>query len=345
MIKYFGLSMAFTIIALVLATWWGHQIGGVEGAIRAFTVAAILGVMEVSLSFDNAVVNASIIKDWDRFWRVLFLTVGVLIAVFGMRLIFPLLVVSLTANIGMLEVWDMAIDRPDEYSQHLVHHHAELSAFGGMFLLLVFLNYFLDKDKDIHWLHSIEEKLFLLGRVDAASVMVSLGALVISAGFISEDHRLAVMMAGVWGILTYLLVDFVSNFLEKEEEEPTLGKIVKRGSIGAFLYIEVLDASFSFDGVIGAFAITKDIVLIMLGLGIGAMFVRSMTVFLVEKGTLNEYIYLEHGAHWAIGILATLMLVSMFVHVPEVITGLIGVGFIGAAFFSSIREKKNMQYK
>ena len=108
---------------------------------------------------------------------------------------------------------------------------------------------------------------------------------------------------------------------------------------------EVLDASFSFDGVIGAFAITKDIVLIMLGLGIGAMFVRSMTVFLVEKGTLNEYIYLEHGAHWAIGILATLMLVSMFVHVPEVITGLIGVGFIGAAFFSSIREKKNMQYK
>ena len=78
----------------------------------------------------------------------------------------------------------------------------------------------------------------------------------------------------------------------------------------------------------------------MLGLAIGAMFVRSMTVYLVNRGTLNEYIYLEHGAHYAIGALAAIMLLGTRVHVPEVITGLIGVGFIGAAVWSSLRHRK-----
>ena len=75
-----------------------------------------------------------------------------------------------------------------------------------------------------------------------------------------------------------------------------------------FLYLEVLDASFSFDGVIGAFAITNDIVLMALGLGIGAMYVRSLTVYLVRQGTLDDYVYLEHGAHYAIGALAVILL-------------------------------------
>jgi hypothetical protein len=102
----------------------------------------------------------------------------------------------------------------------------------------------------------------------------------------------------------------------------------------------VLDASFSFDGVIGAFAITSDVVIIMLGLAIGAMFVRSMTVFLVRKGTLDEYVYLEHGAHYAIGILAVIMLASMKWHVPELITGGVGVAFILASLWSSLQYKK-----
>jgi hypothetical protein len=93
--------------------------------------------------------------------------------------------------------------------------------------------------------------------------------------------------------------------------------------------------------VIGAFAITKDIVIIMLGLGIGAMFVRSMTIYLVENETLNEFIFLEHGAHYAIGVLALIMIASIKIHVPEVLTGLIGVGFIGAAIYASIRHRRH----
>jgi len=119
--------------------------------------------------------------------------------------------------------------------------------------------------------------------------------------------------------------------------------MVKRGGIGGFLYLEVLDASFSFDGVIGAFAITSDVVIIMLGLAIGAMFVRSMTVFLVHKGTLDEFVYLEHGAHYAIGILAVIMLASMKFHIPEIFTGLIGVAFILASLWSSVQHRKKQE--
>ena len=122
-----------------------------------------------------------------------------------------------------------------------------------------------------------------------------------------------------------------------------LAKASGKAGFFLFLYLEVLDAAFSFDGVIGAFAITTDPILIALGLGlIGAMFVRSLTVFLVRKGTLQDYVYLEHGAHWAIGALATILLVGIGFHVNEVVTGLIGVAFIGAAFLSSIMRNRKL---
>jgi hypothetical protein len=338
---HFGFSIIFAVICLGVAGWWGNTISGFNGAIQAIWIAAILGVMEVSLSFDNAVVNASVLKTWNAFWQKLFLTVGIVIAVFGMRLLFPLVIVSQTTDLGLLEVWDMAIKTPDVYSNNLMAHHGEVSAFGGMFLLLVFLNFVLDDGKDIHWIGWIEEKLSDLGKINAVSVFIALLVLVFSLQMVPNEQQFAVLVAGLWGILVYLGVDVISNFLESEEEsDPDIGKMVKRGSIGAFLYLEVLDASFSFDGVIGAFAITKDIVIIMLGLAIGAMFVRSMTVYLVRKGTLDEFVYLEHGAHYAIGALAIIMMVSMKYHIPEVVTGMIGVAFIGISLWSSIRFRK-----
>ena len=102
----------------------------------------------------------------------------------------------------------------------------------------------------------------------------------------------------------------------------------------------MLDASFSFDGVIGAFALTQNLFIIAIGLGIGAMYVRSMTIMLVEKGTLAEYRYLEHGAFYAILILSVIMYVQTMVHIPEVITGLGGAGLIGISLWSSIRYNR-----
>ncbi|MBW8901654.1 MAG: DUF475 domain-containing protein [Massilia sp.] len=342
--KHFRVSFLVTVACLGLAAWWGFAHTGWTGALTAVGIAAILGVMEVSLSFDNAVVNASVLKTWDPFWKKLFLGVGIIIAVFGMRLLFPLVIVALAADLGMVEVWNLALSDPKAYSAHLTAHHAEVAAFGGMFLLLVFLNFLLDSDKETHWLGHIEEKLGSLGKVSSISVMIALGSLMASLGLVAEAQKMMVLMAGLWGILVYVGVDAISSLLEKEEESGgNVGDMVKRGGIGAFLYLEVLDASFSFDGVIGAFAITSDVVIIMLGLAIGAMFVRSMTIYLVEQGTLDKYVYLEHGAHYAIGILALIMLASMKFHVPEIFTGLIGVAFVGASVWSSLRYKKEQQ--
>src|SRR5450830_333661 len=339
--KHFRISFLVSLVCLAVAGWWGYTHGGPTAALTALGVALILGIMEVSLSFDNAVVNASVLKTWDPFWQKLFLGVGIIIAVFGMRLLFPLVIVAQAADLGLLDVWNLALSDPKQYSAHLTAHHAEVAAFGGMFLLLVFLNFLLDDSKEMHWLGHIEEKLGSLGKVSSISVMVALGTLMASLGLVAEAQKMVVLLAGLWGILIYVGIDAISSLLEKDEAEGQgMGEIVKRGGIGGFLYLEVLDASFSFDGVIGAFAITKDVVINMLGLAIGAMFVRSMTVYLVHKGTLDQYVYLEHGAHYAIGILAVIMLASMKFHIPEIFTGLIGVAFIVASLWSSVRYRK-----
>ncbi len=113
-----------------------------------------------------------------------------------------------------------------------------------------------------------------------------------------------------------------------------------RNGLAGFIYLEILDASFSFDGVIGAFALTGDIWLIALGLGVGALFVRSLTIFLVERGTLAKFRFLEHGAHYAIFFLGAIMLLKIHFHIGELVTGGIGFGFIAAAFLHSLWANK-----
>lgn len=341
--KHFKVSFLVTALCLAVAGWWGFELSGWGGALSAVGIAAILAAMEVSLSFDNAVVNASVLKTWDEYWQKLFLGVGIIIAVFGMRLLFPLVIVAVAADIGITDVWHLALNDPKTYSMHLTNHHAEVAAFGGMFLLLVFLNFLFDHEKEVHWLGHVEQKLGALGKVSSIAVMIAMGVLLGSMSLVAEAQKLVVLISGLWGILIYVGVDAISNLLEKEEEGSNVGDLVKKGGIGGFLYLEVLDASFSFDGVIGAFAITTDVVIIMLGLAIGAMFVRSLTVYLVKKGTLDEFVFLEHGAHYAIGILAAIMLASMKYHIPELFTGLIGVAFIVASLWSSVRHRRQQE--
>lgn len=341
--KYFKFSLLITVVCLGIAAWWGYSRGGTVGALQALGVAAILGILEVSLSFDNAVINASVLKTWDRAWQMLFLTLGMLIAVFGMRLLFPLLFVSLAADLGLAEVWNLALNDPDTYSFHLINHHDEVAVFGGIFLLLVFLNFLLDKKKNLHWLGRFEEKIGSFGQFASIPVMVALGMLMLSLSLVEEHKHLVVLTSGLWGILTYLAVDLIRDMLWQEEKAEAFGEIVKHGGIGGFLYLEVLDASFSFDGVIGAFAITEDVVIIMLGLAIGAMFVRSMTIFLVRQGTLDEFVFLKHGANYAIGVLAVTMLAGMKFDIPNLFTGLVGVALILASLWSSIKYNHKME--
>ena len=124
--KHFRFSIIFTIICMALAGYWGFTHGpeaGLMMMLKVLAITAILAVMEVSLSFDNAVVNASVLKHWDQFWRTLFLTVGIIVAVFGMRLIFPVAIVAVTADMGFMEVVSLALNDPKTYSQRLMDHH------------------------------------------------------------------------------------------------------------------------------------------------------------------------------------------------------------------------------
>ncbi len=336
--KEFRVSFLVTALCIGVAGWWGTQHS--MGLWTALWLVTVLAVLEVSLSFDNAVVNAGVLKDMSEFWRQAFLTVGILVAVFGMRLVFPIVIVSFSGGISTVETMDMALNNPDQYSQVLTAAYPVISAFGGMFLLLVFLNFLFDSNKETHWLGALEERLTKLAKFSEISVFIALCAIFSTRWWVPEAEQSRVFVAGVMGVLLYLAVDAVGALFENEEEGDAAVKTIQRSGFASFLYLEVLDASFSFDGVIGAFAITKDVVIIMLGLAIGAMFVRSMTVYLVNRGTLSEYIYLEHGAHYAIGALALIMLLGTTVHVSEVITGLIGVGFIGASVWSSLRHRK-----
>lgn len=328
MFKYYGSSYIFTAIALVL----GYLLGGWP----AVAIVAVLGVLETSLSFDNAVVNASVLKNWDEKWRKRFLVWGLPIAVFGMRLVFPLAIVAITASLGPIEALQLAINEPKRYEELILAVHHEVAAFGGVFLLMVFLDFFLQEEKDHHWIPFIEAPLSKLGRLGVEAV-IALAVVLIATHFIGEHEKLAFLTAGVWGLITYILAQSVGTLAGGDD----IGdKIIKQG-VGGFLYLELLDASFSFDGVIAAFALTNNIFIMMIGLAVGAMFVRSMTLHLVDKGTLSEYRYLEHGAFWAIGILAAIMFLgAVGVEVPEVVTGLLGAVVIGVALWSSIKANK-----
>ncbi len=340
--KYFSYSIAVTVLCLALAFAWGGGLTHVQGGLTAVALALILGVMEVSLSFENAVANALVLKTMDARWQKIFLTLGMVIAVFGMRLVFPILIVAVATGQTLPIVAVMAFQHPEQYSMYLEQSHTPISAFGGTFLFLVFLHFMLDDAKQRHWIAVIEKRLMKLGKLDSIQAMLSLVLLLILYKYLplGETERVSMLVAGISGIVLYILVSSIDGWLMSGEDEepaqkkPSAGAVTRAGVIG-FIYLEILDASFSFDGVIGAFAVTRDLVIIILGLSIGAMFVRSLTVFMVEKGTLDAYIYLEHGAHWAIGILAGIMLAGISVHIPEVITGLSGVIVIMVSLISS----------
>lgn len=338
---YFVGSYAVTILGIILAYFWGEHIKPGSGLINVFIVL-VLSVLEVSLSFDNAVINAVKLEKMNEKWRARFLTWGIAIAVFGMRFLFPILVVAVFAQLSLIDVAKIALTDSLKYAHYLHQTHAPIVTFGGAFLMMLFLSYFFNNEKEVHWIKHLEKHLQYFGSIKGAETIVTLLAVFAIQTQVDSGQRLFVVLSGICGVIIYLLVDGVTQWLERKEDESTkqFATVVKGSGFIGFLYLELIDASFSLDGVLGAFALSKDILIITIGLSIGAMFVRSLTIMLVEKKTLKNYLYLEHGAHWAIGALAAIMLISSFHEVPEVVTGLIGLAFIVLALISSLIHNK-----
>lgn len=334
-LSFFTGSFIISFLGLVLAgvLGWLEQETAAHAAQFVF-LCFVLSLLEVSISFDNAVVNATVLRKMTPVWQRRFLTWGILIAVFGMRLVFPLLIVCISAAVGPIEALKIATFEPQRYAEMMMAVHHEVAAFGGAFLALVALKYFFDAGKEVHWIHFIEAPLARWGRVDVIEVGIVLVGLWVLSKTLPPTEGFAVLQSGVAGIITFVGVEALGEMLQTPDGD---GIDPHKASLGMFLYLEVLDASFSFDGVIGAFAITNHLFLIAIGLGIGALFVRSLTIMMVEKGALDAFVFLEHGAFWAVGALATIMFLGIHFHIPEIITGLIGVTFIGLSVWSSWR--------
>lgn len=321
--KYFYSSFILTILGLVAAYFLGGFV--------AVYICILLIILEVSLSFDNAVVNARILRHMSQVWQRRFIIYGIPIAVFGMRFLFPILIVSIASDMGMLQTLNLALNNPDEYHHALHSNKNQIYIFGGGFLLMVFLSFFFE-EKETKWIRLLEDNHLIKT--------------------LSKSQNITLFIAILTGIIlimltqnsTYAIAYFSAIVLHLglgmfDEIFSTSG--IKSGIMG-FLYLEVLDASFSFDGVIGAFAMSQDIFIIMIGLGIGAMFVRSLTIYMVRKKILESFIYLEHGAHYAILALAVIMFIKIFYEVSEIITGTASMLFIALALIHSVLKRRNI---
>jgi hypothetical protein len=341
LLRFYKFSLAFTALCLALGAWYGWvQSGSVAGTLSLLWIIVVLSVLEISLSFDNAVVNATVLEEMDPVWQRRFLTWGMLIAVFGMRIVFPLAIVAIAAGLGPAETVRLSLNDPVRYEEIVSSAHVGIAGFGGAFLAMVGLKFFFDADKDVHWISVVERQLAKFSRIEAVEIAFLLIVLYLISLMLPDEEALTFIIAGVLGLVTFIAVEAIGTILELREEARAATGAVVRSGLGGFLYLNVLDASFSFDGVIGAFALSNNMIVIALGLSIGAMFVRSMTIHLVQQGTLAQYRFLEHGAFWAIIALGGIMLISARFHIPETITGLIGATLIGLSLWWSVRHNR-----
>lgn len=333
-LRIFWFSTLITIIFGVIVA--------IYGGVSSLWLFAILCILEVTFSFDNAVINSRILSRMSKLWQTIFLTIGIFIAVFLVRFALPILIVQIATGIPFGEVINMAFTNPERYGEEVHKAGPVIEAFGGTFLLMLGISYFLDHEKVVHWLRPVEKFLARAGKIRFIKLIFM--ALVAALLYFTVEPELkdTVLVSSILGIVLQFGLHSLSVLFEKKFNSVNkAGHLVGWAAFASFMYLEVLDASFSFDGVIGAFALTSSVLLIVTGLGVGAFWVRSLTIYLMRAGTLAKYRYLEHGAHWAILALGVLMLIKLYhVELPEAVTGSLGLVFIITAVITSIIEKR-----
>ncbi len=335
-LRIFAFSIFITLVFAVIVA--------IYGGVSSLWLFAILCILEVTFSFDNAVINSRILVRMSKLWQMLFLTIGIFIAVFVVRFALPIVIVQLATGIGFMDVVHMALNDAERYGGELQKAAPVIEAFGGTFLLMLGISYFLDHDKVVHWLRPVERLMARAGKIRFIKLIVMAIVAALLYFTVDESIKQTVLVSSLLGIALQFGLHSLSVLFEKKFSSTNkAGLLVGWAAFASFMYLEVLDASFSFDGVIGAFAITTSVLLIVAGLGVGAFWVRSLTIYLMRAGTLTKYRYLEHGAHWAILALGIVMLIKLYhVELPEVVTGSLGLVFIMTAVISSVIEKRRL---
>lgn len=268
------------------------------------SIVVIIGliVFEVVSSIDNAIVNAHILKTVPEKFRKFFLLWGLLLAVFVMRGLLPFVIVWLAnADLSFAQILDLVFSDPEKMEVALEHSKPLLLLGGGVYLFFVFLAWLFLEEKRYaffveHFIHKQSVWFYAISSIFITVVI-----------YLSVSTSPMMALAASIGATAFFLTDgFRKNAEEKEKQ--LAGSHMSAWS--KLLYLEVLDASFSIDGVIGAFAFTMSVPLILIGNGIGAFVVREVTM----KGinVISKFAYLKNGAMYSIGMLGGLMVLESF---------------------------------
>jgi uncharacterized protein len=297
-----------------------------------FTVIGLV-LFEVVSSIDNAVINAEVLHTMSPKGRKWFLLWGMLFAVFIVRGILPWLIVwGVVPSLGPVGAFFATMS-----SDPLVHAAVDaatpvLFAGGGIFLLFLFLHWLFLEEKHYGLPH--EQFFARQGLWFYAIVSVILAVVV---WFSLETHPMMAFGAVVGSTAFFITHGFKDN-AERAEKELLSGD-KKRSDVSKILYLEAIDTTFSIDGVLGAFAFTMSVPLILLGNGIGALVVRQLTISNIDR--IKKYIYLKNGAMYSLLALGLMMILESFeVHVPEWGAPLATVVILAIAFFTSREHAK-----
>ncbi len=295
------------------------------------SVAIVVGliVFEVVNSIDNAIVNASVLKTMSLLWRKRFLLIGIFTSVFLVRFILPLIIVWISVpTISGSELF-LAFVGQSEVAYHAIELQKPLILmFGGMFLLYLYFHWlFLEQKEPLFIERFLKEKHGVWFFAFAAIILVLVMYLARSSPMM--------MLAAAIGSATFFILYGLKQTAEESERNLVAGAS-GMSDLSKFIYLEVLDMTFSFDGVIGAFAFTINLVLILIGIGVGAIVVRELTIRGID--TIAKYKYLKNGALTSIGFLGLFMMIEAFnVELPSVVPIVVTFALIGIAFYLSRR--------
>ncbi len=295
------------------------------------SIAIVLGlvVFEVVNSVDNAVVNATVLKTMSMLWRKRFLLIGIVTSVFLVRFILPLIIVWISVpTISLPEMFLAFSGQSSIAAQAIEIQKPVILVFGGIFLLLLYFHWlFLEKKDPLYVERFLKEKYGVW--------FFAIAALVLVVVLYLARANSTMMLAAAIGSATFFLVYGLKETAEKNEER-LIGGGGSLSDLSKFVYLEVLDTTFSFDGVVGAFAFTINLLLILIGLGIGALVVRELTIKGIDS--ISKYKYLKNGALTSIGFLGIFMLVESFgLELPSYLPTIVTLIVIGVAFYSSYR--------
>ena len=295
----------------------------------ALNLIIILGlvVFEIVSSVDNAIVNAHMLKTMNEKSRRWFLVWGIFFAVFVVRGLLPLIIIWIAApDITLLDAARATLNGSATARDALDRGKPLLLIGGGVFLLLLYFHWLFLEKKDPYF---IPDKL--VKHVHGAWFFGVAGLLLVGLLFLTRQIPSAMIAAAAGNAVFFILYGFRET---AEQEERKLESI--KSDMAKLLFLEVLDLSFSIDGVFGAFAFTTNVILILIGNGIGAIIIRELTVRGVDK--VAEYRWLKNGAMTSIGLLGLFMILeSLGVHIPEWIPTAITLAVVGITFWESHR--------